>query len=64
MIPLMMPANGGAPLATAIPKHRGSATKKTTMPGSKSARLNENGDLIKCIFIKKKTKLNQAVVHF
>jgi hypothetical protein len=32
----MIPANGGAPLATAIPKHRGNATKKTTIPESKS----------------------------
>jgi hypothetical protein len=46
IIPLMIPANGGAPLATAIPRHKGKATKKTTMPGSKSARLNVSEDLI------------------
>jgi hypothetical protein len=32
----MIPANGGAPLATDIPKQRGRATKKTTMPDNKS----------------------------
>jgi hypothetical protein len=37
MIPLMMPAKGGAPLATAIPRQRGSATRKTTMPARRSA---------------------------
>jgi hypothetical protein len=37
MIPVMMPAKGGAPLATAMPRHNGSATKKTTIPASRSA---------------------------
>ena len=30
--PQIIPANGGAPLAMAIPRQRGRATKKTTMP--------------------------------
>ena len=30
-MPAMSPEKRGAPLAKAIPKHRGSATKKTTM---------------------------------
>jgi hypothetical protein len=47
IIPLMIPANGGAPLATAIPRQRGKATKNTTMPGSKSARLNFTFENIK-----------------
>lgn len=37
MIPEIIPANGGAPLATAIPKQSGSATKNTTIPASISA---------------------------
>jgi hypothetical protein len=36
----MIPAKGGAPLATAIPKHSGSATKKTTTPASISVLKN------------------------
>jgi hypothetical protein len=54
MIPLMMPANGGAPLATAIPRHNGNATKNTTMPGSRSARLNFTSEFIKKYFIQGK----------
>lgn len=34
--PAIMPDNGGAPEANAIPKHNGSATKKTTRPDGKS----------------------------
>jgi hypothetical protein len=34
--PAIMPANSGAPLARAIPRHSGSATKKTTRPDNKS----------------------------
>src|SRR6188508_3319029 len=34
--PQIIPAKGGAPLATAIPKQRGKATKNTTIPDSRS----------------------------
>ena len=34
--PEIIPENKGAPLASAIPKHSGSATKKTTKPEAKS----------------------------
>src|SRR5690606_23329984 len=36
MIPDIIPENKGAPLANAIPKHKGRATKKTTSPDLKS----------------------------
>ena len=36
IIPDMIPENKGAPLASAIPKHNGKATKKTTKPAAKS----------------------------
>lgn len=36
MIPEIMPLKKGAPDARAIPKHRGSATKKTTIPAGRS----------------------------
>ncbi len=36
-IPAMMPAKRGAPDARAIPKHKGSATKKTTNPAGRSS---------------------------
>lgn len=35
-MPAIMPANSGAPDARAIPKHKGSATKKTTILADKS----------------------------
>ena len=35
-IPAINPENKGAPLAKAIPKHNGSATKKTTILAGKS----------------------------
>jgi hypothetical protein len=35
-IPAIIPDNGGAPEAKAIPKHNGNATKKTTKPEAKS----------------------------
>lgn len=35
IIPDIIPANGGAPDANAIPKHSGKATRKTTNPGEK-----------------------------
>ncbi len=35
-IPDMIPENNGAPEAIAIPKHKGSATRKTTKPDAKS----------------------------
>jgi hypothetical protein len=40
--PVMMPANGEAPDATAIPKQRGRATKKTTKPDTASVLTSEN----------------------
>ncbi len=36
MTPAIKPANGGASLATAIPKHSGNATKNTTILAGKS----------------------------
>ena len=36
MIPAMIPENKGAPDANAIPRHKGSATKKTTNPDGRS----------------------------
>ena len=36
IIPEIIPENNGAPLANAIPKHNGSATKNTTKPEAKS----------------------------
>jgi hypothetical protein len=36
-IPAIIPENKGAPDANAIPKHNGSATKKTTKPAGKSS---------------------------
>ena len=35
-IPAMIPANNGAPDARAIPKHKGTATKNTTILAGKS----------------------------
>ena len=35
-IPAISPENNGAPLAKAIPKHRGKATKNTTILAAKS----------------------------
>lgn len=35
-IPAMMPANNGAPEASAMPKHKGTATKNTTILAGKS----------------------------
>ena len=32
IIPAIIPESGGAPEANAMPKHRGNATKKTTIP--------------------------------
>jgi hypothetical protein len=43
-IPAINPEMGGAPLATAIPKHRGRATKKTTKLDFKSyLKISFNG---------------------
>ena len=36
IIPEIIPENKGAPLANAIPRHSGNATKKTTKPDAKS----------------------------
>ena len=36
-IPAMIPENSGAPDASAIPKHSGKATKKTTRPAGQSS---------------------------
>ena len=37
-MPAINPEKSGAPLASAIPKHRGTATKNTTIPAGKSSR--------------------------
>ena len=42
IIPAIKPENRGAPLANAIPKHRGRATKKTTILAGKSVFNLEN----------------------
>ena len=44
MIPEIIPAKGGAPEATAIPRQRGNATKKTTSPESESVFNAKNDD--------------------
>lgn len=44
IMPEIMPENNGAPEASAIPKHKGNATKKTTNPAGRSSfkYFNEN----------------------
>ena len=37
IIPAIIPENKGAPDASAMPKHKGKATKKTTSPAGKSS---------------------------
>ena len=37
-MPAMSPETGGTPQATAMPRQRGSATRKTTMPATRSCR--------------------------
>lgn len=41
IIPAIIPDNGGAPDAKAIPKHKGKATRKTTMPDEKFSLILE-----------------------
>jgi hypothetical protein len=36
IIPVSIPANKGAPDAIAMPRHKGRATRKTTMPAGRS----------------------------
>jgi hypothetical protein len=36
MIPAMIPERSGAPEASAMPRHKGSATRKTTNPEGRS----------------------------
>lgn len=43
-IPAIMPDNGGAPDAKAIPKHRGRATKNTTRPEGKFSLIPPNNE--------------------
>jgi hypothetical protein len=50
--PVIIPAKGGAPDATAIPKHKGNATKKTTRPDNVSVFIKENNELF--LFINRK----------
>ncbi len=38
-MPATMPAKGGAPEATAIPKHNGNATRNTTVPAVRSRHM-------------------------
>lgn len=54
MIPAISPLIKGAPLATAIPRHRGTATKKTAIPAGKSCFRYFN---IFTFYIKNKTRL-------
>jgi hypothetical protein len=42
MIPAITPENKGAPLANAIPKQSGNATKNTTILAGKSFLINLN----------------------
>ncbi len=42
MIPEITPDNNGAPLANATPKHKGKATKNTTILAGKSYLIFEN----------------------
>jgi hypothetical protein len=50
--PVIIPAKGGAPEATAIPKHNGRATKKTTSPERVSVFINENIGFLLSIFMR------------
>jgi hypothetical protein len=49
--PVIIPANGGAPEATAIPKHKGNATRKTTKPERVSVFIYENIEFLLFILI-------------
>ena len=51
MIPAIIPDNGGASDATAIPKHRGTATKKTIIEAGKSFLKCLNMELLMCFLI-------------
>ncbi len=44
-IPAIIPDNGGAPDAKAIPKHNGSATKNTTSPEGKFSLIPPKNDV-------------------
>ena len=44
-IPEMIPDNGGAPDASAIPRHNGKATRKTTSPDGKFSLIPPNKDV-------------------
>jgi hypothetical protein len=41
-MPAIKPDNGGAPEAKAMPRHKGSATRKTTTEAGRSRRIDEN----------------------
>jgi hypothetical protein len=49
--PQIIPAKGGAPLATAMPKQSGNATKKTTIPDKRSDFKNFVFNFILFLFI-------------
>lgn len=51
MIPAIIPDNGGAPEASAIPKHNGSATKNTTSPEGKFSLIPPIIEIVFFIFI-------------
>lgn len=51
IIPAIIPDNGGAPDASAIPKHKGSATKNTTSPEGKFSLIPPNNEIAFFIFI-------------
>ena len=45
-IPAIMPENNGAPLASAIPRHSGTATKRTIRLAAASYRAVENSPVL------------------
>ena len=51
IIPAIMPDNGGAPDARAIPKHSGSATRNTTNPEGRFCLMSVKKDVLFFIFL-------------
>ena len=52
MIPAIIPESGGAPDASAIPRHNGSATKNTTSPEGKFSLIPAYIESVFFIFLK------------
>src|SRR5450830_73888 len=46
MMPEIMPLIGATPDALAIPRHKGRATRKTTMPASRSVRRKDSSEVV------------------